>query len=70
MIIWYRIFGASDAEPSAAALLEQLNALAAVAGHFRGDDAGWFRAELVVAEIGRRWPWSDSFPPRKASAPS
>ena len=50
MTIWYRTFCASDAEPSPAALLERLNDLAAVAGRFGGDDAGWFRAELVVAE--------------------
>ncbi len=49
-LMWHRIFAASDAEPSPAALLERLHALAPVAGRFHGDDAGWFRAELVVAE--------------------
>ena len=50
MTIWYRIFGRSNAEPSPAAILERLNGLAAVVGRFGGDEAGWFRAELVVAE--------------------
>jgi hypothetical protein len=48
--MWYRIFGASDVEPAAAAILEHLDAVAPVAGHFHGDDAGWFRADFVVAE--------------------
>ena len=47
--MWHRIFGASDAAPVPAALLERLNVVAPDAGQFHGDDAGWFRAELVVA---------------------
>ena len=47
--MWYRVFGASDAEPAPAAILEWLNGLASVAGAFHGDEAGWFRAELTVA---------------------
>jgi hypothetical protein len=47
--MWYRVFGASDAEPPPAATLERLNELAPVAGAFHGDDAGWFRAELTAA---------------------
>ncbi len=48
--MWNRVFAAGDAEPSPAAILDRLNAVAPVAGLFHGDDAGWFRAELVVAE--------------------
>jgi hypothetical protein len=48
--MWHRIFAASDAEPAPAAILERLNDLAVVAGRFHGDERGWFRAELVVAE--------------------
>ncbi|HVS37225.1 MAG TPA: hypothetical protein VMS17_16805 [Gemmataceae bacterium] len=47
--MWHRIFAAADAEPAPAAILERLNTLVAAAGHFHGDDAGWFRAEFVVA---------------------
>jgi hypothetical protein len=44
----FRVFGTSAAEPRPAVLLEQLQALCAGAtGHFRGDDQGWFEAELV-----------------------
>ncbi len=50
MTIWYRIFCASDAEPAPAAILERLDGFAAVSGHFGGDDAGWFHAELIVAD--------------------
>jgi hypothetical protein len=50
MTIWYRVFGAGHVEPTPGALLERLNQLAAVSGRFSGDDAGWFGAELVVAE--------------------
>jgi hypothetical protein len=47
---WYRVFGCTSAQPEPAALLEHLNGLGAeVAGHFRGDDEGWFAAELVFA---------------------
>jgi hypothetical protein len=48
---WYRVFGTSAVQPPPADLLEHLNASGlTVAGHFRGDDLGWFRAELVYAE--------------------
>jgi hypothetical protein len=48
---WFRVFGANDAAVEPAALLGHLHALGLpVAGHFRGDDRGWFRAELVFAE--------------------
>jgi hypothetical protein len=44
---WYRVFGTSDTEPAPAALLEHLQSVAPGAGaHFRGDDQGWFEAEL------------------------
>jgi hypothetical protein len=48
---WFRVFarGATAVEP--AALLEHLHGQGfAVAGHFRGDDRGWFRAELLIAD--------------------
>jgi hypothetical protein len=48
---WFRIFAARDAAVEPAALLEHLHAQGLeVSGHFRGDDLGWFRAELVFAE--------------------
>src|SRR5215831_6144113 len=48
---WFRVFGAGDAAVEPAALLEHLHGQGfAVAGHFRGDDRGWFRAELTFAE--------------------
>src|SRR5207244_3512321 len=51
MPLWYRVFGTSDVQPAPAALLEHLNVPGrTVAGHFRGDDLGWFGAELVYAE--------------------
>src|SRR5262245_55069313 len=47
---WYRVFGTSEAPPDPAALLEHLRRRGVEAeGHFRGDDQGWFRAELVLA---------------------
>jgi hypothetical protein len=49
--MWYRVFGTSDTEPSPAGLLEHLGE--GVTGNFRGDDAGWFRAELSI-EPGAR----------------
>jgi hypothetical protein len=48
---WFRVFGCGGAAVEPAALLEHLHGQGlAVAGHFRGDDRGWFRAELVFAE--------------------
>src|SRR5213080_3678392 len=45
---WYRVFGTSDAHPEPAAVLAGLRARGHEAtGHFRGDDRGWFRAELL-----------------------
>jgi hypothetical protein len=49
MTIWYRIFCLSEASPAPTAILQRLNEGAAVAGHFHGDEAGWFRADLVTA---------------------
>src|SRR5438552_3803584 len=47
---WFRVFGRSAATVEPAALLEHLHGQGfPVAGHFRGDDRGWFRAELVFA---------------------
>jgi hypothetical protein len=48
---WYRIFGSNDVQPAPAALLEQVHALGVpVTGSFKGDDLGWFRAELVIGD--------------------
>jgi hypothetical protein len=48
---WYRVFGINEAQPEPAALLEHLHLLGLeTAGHFHGDDQGWFRAELVLDE--------------------
>ena len=45
--MWYRVFGATDAEVDPAAFLEHLqNQELPVAGYFRGDDQGWFAGEL------------------------
>jgi hypothetical protein len=47
---WFRVFGTIDVQPEPARLLEEARALAGeVSGRFRGDDLGWFRADLVVA---------------------
>jgi hypothetical protein len=49
--MWYRVFGTNDAQPQPAALLEHLHRLGLeVAGHFHGDDQGWFRAEVVATD--------------------
>ncbi len=48
---WFRVFGHSGAAVEPAALLEHLHGQGfVVAGHFRGDDRGWFRAELTFAD--------------------
>ncbi len=50
-LMYYRVFGANDSPVNPAALLEHLHGLGfAVTGHFRGDEQGWFRAELVFPE--------------------
>jgi hypothetical protein len=52
---WFRVFGLSGAAVEPAALLEHLDGQGfPVAGHFRGDDRGWFRAELRFAEDSPR----------------
>lgn len=49
--MWYRVFGTNHVQPEPAALLEHLHQLGLeTAGHFHGDDQGWFRAELVLDE--------------------
>jgi hypothetical protein len=50
-LMWYRVFGASDAEPAPDGILKRLNTVAPVAGRFEGDETGWFRADLVAAEM-------------------
>ena len=48
---WFRVFGLRGAAVEPAALLEHLHGQGSpVAGRFRGDDRGWFRAELVYAD--------------------
>jgi hypothetical protein len=45
---WNRVFGTNGTEPEPAALLEHLQRLGfEVTGRFRGDDQGWFSAEIV-----------------------
>jgi hypothetical protein len=45
---WYRVFGTNDAGVEPAALLSAASRSAGmqVTGRFRGDDLGWFEAEL------------------------
>ncbi len=48
---WYRVFGAGEEQPAAAALLEHLRGLGVDAPpHVRGDDEGWTSAAVVLAE--------------------
>jgi hypothetical protein len=48
---WFRVFGSAGAAVEPAALLEHLHGHGfAVAVRFRGDDRGWFRAELAFAD--------------------
>jgi hypothetical protein len=45
--MWLRVFGTNDLEPQPAALLEYLAGLdGGWSGNFRGDEQGWFNAEL------------------------
>ncbi len=45
----YRVFGTADQPTDPAAILEHLqDHQFPVAGHFRGDDLGWTRAEFLV----------------------
>jgi hypothetical protein len=51
MTQWFRVFSRGAAAVEPAALLEHLHGRGfPVTGHFRGDDRGWFRAELVFAD--------------------
>jgi len=47
---WFRVFGGDTAVEPAALLGNLHGAGFPVTGHFRGDDRGWFRAELVFAD--------------------
>jgi hypothetical protein len=50
MSLWFRVFGENDTQPEPAALLEVLRGMGVeVEAHFRGDDQGWFAAELILA---------------------
>jgi hypothetical protein len=45
---WFRVFGTNNEQPAPAVLLEELRRLGVEpTGRFRGDDLGWFSAELV-----------------------
>jgi hypothetical protein len=46
---WFRVFGSNDVQPVPARLLEEARRHGDVSGRFRGDDLGWFRADLAVA---------------------
>lgn len=47
--MWYRIFGSTETEPKPTQLAEHLHAQGlAVEPHFKGDDLGWTRGELVL----------------------
>jgi hypothetical protein len=48
---WHRVFSKSPAEPDPAALLEHLQRQGLqVTGNFRGDDQGWFSAEITFED--------------------
>jgi hypothetical protein len=56
-MLWYRVFGANDAPVDPAALLDHLHGLDyEVTGHFRGDEQGWFKADLVYPDADARLP--------------
>jgi hypothetical protein len=45
---WFRVFGTNHSEPEPAAILQELQRLGfEVTGRFRGDDQGWFSAEIA-----------------------
>src|SRR5262249_51797196 len=49
--MWYRVFGINDREPEPVAILEYLRGIDdRVTGHFKGDEHGWTRAEIVFSE--------------------
>ena len=48
---WFRVFGVSEIQPEPAAILEHLRGLGVEAdGHFRGDDQGWFAADIGLVQ--------------------
>lgn len=51
--MWFRVFGINETTPEPADLLEHLRGLGLnVEGHFGGDGAGWFKAELALPGDG------------------
>jgi hypothetical protein len=53
MGLWCRVFGANDAQPDPAALLEHLRSQGLeITGQFRGDEQGWFAAAFIFADGG------------------
>ena len=54
--MYYRIFGINDAAIAPAALLEHLHSLGfEVTGHFKGDEEGWFHADLIFDDADARF---------------
>jgi hypothetical protein len=52
-IMWYRVFGKAESEPSPAALASSLHAAGMdVEPHFKGDDLGWTSGELRISQSG------------------
>jgi hypothetical protein len=54
---WHRVFGQSEAEPDRAELVAQLRTpfREDAAVRFRGDDQGWFAAEVLGSNADRPW---------------
>jgi hypothetical protein len=49
--MWHRVFGTDAGPVQPVSLLDHLHGLGfEAAGHFRGDEQGWFRAELRLPE--------------------
>ena len=49
--MWYRVFGITDNQPEPVAILEHLRTIDwRITGHFKGDEHGWTRAEIVYAD--------------------
>ena len=57
MPMWFRVFGAGEAEPDPAGLVEHVRGLFRddVTVRFRGDDQGWFAAEVALPDPQENW---------------
>jgi hypothetical protein len=52
MNVWYRIFGGRPDMPAPTAIRELLTErYASISGEFVADDAGWYRADLLVDDV-------------------